>query len=304
LIYTFDQDYEIVWSPPQDTKQIVTNVRGTTEKVISERKKARVSQNKPTSNPPFYYQSLPEKNLGIIKMNRFRSSNNSFEELLEETFTQIESDKIQNLIIDLRNSAGGNSRFSDMLLSYITEKPFSSTSKIEWKISEQMWKNYKDMLPSYVPLGLFYLHPKGRTLLKAQIGEVVVFSEKPNKPKRNALRYHGDIYVLIGSRVFSTATMFAVTIKDYKLGTLIGEETGGLANSYGDKTTFDLPNTHLICRVSHKYFVRPSGKTDKRGVLPDYEVSQTVSDIASEQDTVMQYTKELIRSNPDQARAH
>jgi len=90
--------------------------------------------------------------------------------------------------------------------------------------------------------------------------------------------------------------MFASTIKDYKLGTLIGEETGGLATSYGDIYPFQLPNTRLHCGVSHKRFVRPSGEDDGRGVLPDHQVEINVDDIAAGNDKVMAFAKKLIVS--------
>ena len=76
--------------------------------------------------------------------------------------------------------------------------------------------------------------------------------------------------MLISSHTFSSAADFAATIKDYNIGILIGEETGGLATCYGDVYGFDLPNTHLAAGVSHKYFIRPSGIDDDQGVLPDY----------------------------------
>ncbi|CAH2213789.1 hypothetical protein [Tepidibacter aestuarii] len=66
--------------------------------------------------------------------------------------------------------------------------------------------------------------------------------------------------------------MLSSTVKDYKMGHLIGEETCRLATNYGDIYGFKLPNTGLSTFVSHKYFVRPNGLDTGKGVIPDYDI--------------------------------
>ena len=67
--------------------------------------------------------------------------------------------------------------------------------------------------------------------------------------------------------------MLASAVGDYKLATLIGEETGGWPNSYGEAYSFSLPSTGLIAHASTARFVRPSGDASlKGGVVPDIEM--------------------------------
>ncbi len=82
-------------------------------------------------------------------------------------------------------------------------------------------------------------------------------------------------------------------MKDFGFGTLVGEETGGLANSFGDTYTFRLPNSQIEVRVSYKYFVRPSGEITKGGVMPDHPVLQTASDVAHGRDPAMEFARSL-----------
>lgn len=63
--------------------------------------------------------------------------------------------------------------------------------------------------------------------------------------------------------------LFAAIIKDFSVGTLIGEETGGLASCFGGTYRSQLANSGLSLRISYKYFVRPGNFDDGRGVLPD-----------------------------------
>jgi C-terminal processing protease CtpA/Prc len=128
------------------------------------------------------------------------------------------------------------------------------------------------------------------------IGQVITYTSTPKDPGENSLRFEGDIYVLINSGTYSSAVMFATTVKDYSIATLIGEESGGLATSYGDIYSFTLPNTRLSVGVSHKRFVRPSGEDDGRGVIPDHVVEGDEND---DEDEVMDYTLNLIANTSD-----
>jgi C-terminal processing protease CtpA/Prc len=75
---------------------------------------------------------------------------------------------------------------------------------------------------------------------------------------------------LIGRQTFSSAVDLADAIKTYKLATLVGEETGGRPNGFGEAYVFRLPKSQLAVSVSSARFIRASGDTaDHRGVVPD-----------------------------------
>jgi len=92
------------------------------------------------------------------------------------------------------------------------------------------------------------------------------------QPRAEPLRFGGELFVLIGPRVFSSGTAFASAVRDLGLGTLVGEETGGAASGFGDLYSFELPGSGLRAHSSHKWFVRPSGEANGRGVRPHIEV--------------------------------
>ena len=123
-----------------------------------------------------------------------------------------------------------------------------------------------------------------------------IFETPVIKPKRNPLRFSGNIFVLTGVYTFSSAADFAATIKDFYKGTIVGDESGGLPTCYGDVFKFSLPNSGLKVRVSHKYFVRPSGQDTGRGVIPDYEVKPRPKDLITGEDRVMAFVLDLIRN--------
>jgi hypothetical protein len=294
LVYNFKDDFEVEFISDKDGRHYTRKIAGVTYDTIKNRKKSESNKEEEV----FYsYHSHPDEKIGVIELRKFIELG-KFEKFLQQTFTQIKKEGITDLIIDIRENPGGYSDLADLLLSYITNKPVIKDLNLEIKVSKQIKDWYRSTLCWYVKwLPFQYIHTTWRKIWSTPEGEKVILRSQPEKPKENPLRFNGWIYLIIGPRTFSTATGFAATVKDYKLGTLVGEETGGLATSFGDYYPFDLPNTRLWVFVSHKRIFRPSGEDDGRGVLPDYEVKQSIEDLKKGIDSAMEFTKELIKSN-------
>jgi hypothetical protein len=225
----------------------------------------------------YTYRYMPEYRTGLIEFNQFTDFE-TFEQFLHDTFNKLKEQQASNLIIDIRENRGGNSRLGDALLNYLTDEPFRQYEKYQIKISAQLLKIRQNM-------------PEA----KARIGSLVTGEVSFTQPEDNPLRFTGQKFVLTGRITFSSANCFASAIKCFNIATLIGEETGGTTTSYGDCLYFYMPNSNLRFDVAHKYFVEACGKPDGRGVIPDYEVHQEPEDMAKGIDTVLQFTLNLIR---------
>ena len=229
------------------------------------------------------YRFLPDYNTGILEINTFGNDTLNYKTFLKNTFQKINVQKAKNLIIDIRKNEGGDSLQGELLLKYLTGRPFMQFERADEKISVQadnlqrirQYKSDEDI----------------------QIGSVVTWPGKPQKPGANPLRFYGKKYVLVGCSTFSSANCFASAIKCFNIGTIIGEETGGKTANFGDIYNFKLPNSKLSVQVSKKYFVEACGKPDGRGLLPDYEVKQKPEDTAKGVDTVLQFTLNLIKDS-------
>ena len=83
--------------------------------------------------------------------------------------------------------------------------------------------------------------------------------------------------MLIGSRTFSAAADLAAVVRDYDLGILIGEETGGVRCSYGESLNFSLPYSKISYGISSKRFhaPNPSPDDDQRGTVPHVPIDET-----------------------------
>jgi len=274
LVYGFESPYTV--TVQRNTIRGATRVDRTFLGITLEELKARQSALKQQpEEPPFTFRVLdgdaPE-GVALLDMNRF-AQRDRFTTFLDSVFTVIQDDAVWDLIIDVRGDGGGNSVLGDQLIRYIYDKPYAQTARMDVKVSKQIRKHFASWLPWYVRwnptmAGHFY-----KRLWDAPVGAIVSFEATPDSLPANPLRFKGRIYLLVDAGTFSSATMFAATLKDYGIATLIGEETGGLATAYGELYPFQLPNTHLAFSCSSKRFLRPSGVDDGRGVIPDVEVN-------------------------------
>ena len=80
--------------------------------------------------------------------------------------------------------------------------------------------------------------------------------------------YGGKLYFIQSQFTYSAAILLANLAKQYRLGPVIGEETGGLTTTFTRHNSIMLPNSGLTFYCSDKQF-RHFGTTGSRGVLPD-----------------------------------
>ena len=149
------------------------------------------------------------------------------------------------VIIDARGNGGGSSRACERLLNAMGMKAPSYGMLVRYS------QEAKEQVG--------YLRSSGTCLMK------------PNPAARQNEQV--NLAVLCDRFTYSSATMLCVYVRDGRLGTLIGEASANMPNHYGDITFVALENSHLYASVSHKRFLRPSGETESRMVVPDIETS-------------------------------
>ena len=183
-------------------------------------------------------------------------------------FSEMQNRGTSFLIIDLRINTGGDPDMGDYLLSFLTEKPYRMWSRVDIKLSEHLFEQRTEFTPYRDLAGLI-------------LSELV----DPKTPKRQEYLFKGNLYLLIGPGTFSAATEFAAVVKNYHLGQLIGEETGGRRQSTGDALMDQLPSSAIGFSVSSMVYYASIPNTDDeyRGVLPD--VSPIAEDLIKHEET-------------------
>lgn len=182
-------------------------------------------------------------------------------------FAELKAQRIQNLIIDIRNNGGGNSELGDELLQYLVSKPFSQYEKTLVK--------YSDIRKEYLRKSSGIDSTELKNYLQQISGTVSVINHLKNiiEPKDKNERFTGNVYLLTSGQTFSSAADFANAFKFYKAGKIIGSETGGFIISPGEVVERQLPNSKLFLNVSSTIdFNIGATENDRHGVMPDIQV--------------------------------
>ena len=179
------------------------------------------------------YEIDKENNLAILYLDEC-INNKEYKRVLEELFTKIKENNIENIAVDLRYNGGGDSSVATEFLKYIDIDKY-----IEWK---DEWR-----------LGIFNIKTKQHTV----------------KNKKKKTLFKGNIYVLTSIDTFSSAMDFAMYIKDNNLGKIIGETSANDPNSYGMVSMFKLPNSKIYMQISTKKWYRINENTEEKFIEPD-----------------------------------
>jgi hypothetical protein len=245
-------------------------------------------------NVPYRFEVLQPEDIGLIEYNSCEDLDR-FRQFLHTAFGSFRKANVRVLIIDIRNNSGGNSELNTLLVNYLTVKPWRDFSQ-RTKISPELkawWREgiYKS--------GLITVDEGTRKMIAAHYKEIADLPDGSIQssegelitPPPNDLRFSGHVYLLIGVNTFSSGADLAAQIADNGVGELVGEETGGLASTFGDIYEFSLPNSKIRVDVSQSQYIRPSGKDDAHGILPTYEVKEAAG---GQQDEILKFVKALI----------
>ena len=217
------------------------------------------------------------------------------QEQLKGIFSNLISDSIPNLILDLRFNHGGPSASVEGIYAYLAQKPFCTSVRriVNKKGGFQCFgscpvdADQEDFYPDYEPL------PNGEGFVK----------DGPEWRSPDSLvNYKGRLYVLTNETSFSASTCFAGWVKKQNRGVIVGRETGSAYHQMKAEnfTQYQLPNSEIAIQipmikvvfdtvVNHRF---PYG----RGVLPDYPVNFTPEELSfAHGDSILNYTQQLIR---------
>jgi hypothetical protein len=230
----------------------------------------------PRAEAPFSFERRAvdgQGDVGVLTLRRLRHPRR-FRRFLAAVADSLARRPVRGLVLDLRDNEGGRTRVAKMMLSALTDAPVRLTARKDWKVS----RPFKDYLRRTTTSSAYdaYLDRRPGKVLEIDYAEEPL----PDVP----LKVDAPVAVLIGPRTFSSAVTLAAAMQAYDLGVLVGEETGGRANRFGEGYPFRLPNTGLRVMVSSAYFIQASGRERSRGgVQPDVPVAAPVgveSDLA------------------------
>jgi C-terminal processing protease CtpA/Prc len=209
-------------------------------------------QSQNTAEELFDWRILRGK-IGYLRVDGFHGDlKDAFSAFTRTAFAAFKEQKVRALIIDVRENDGGDDPlWQQGLVNHFTTKPYVQLSHYITRITND----------------------------NAEIGDVIgsIKSEDYDKrftpPPDDPIRFDGPVYVLDGPYSYSAAIQFIVTVQDFGLAKIAGEETAALSCQTGQVKRIDLPWTGLSASTPIIAYTRPSGHGCKRGVLPDVAIA-------------------------------
>lgn len=287
------EDYQITYMEGSSVKSIT--LKGATEGRLDEQ---RIST--PQKNYAFY--ELPDLKTGVIQFNVCEGLE-GFKPFCDSVFTIMKNKGYGNLLIDMRENMGGTTRLGEVLYGYLTDKAISQFDKIETRISEEKRREFVEMNRKYAGWFRWYHYlyypiylrrdAKRRAIMTAKMGTLAVQRFSPEKPEVSPLLFKGKVHLLVSEKTYSAAAIFAATLKQYQLATLVGQETGETTTFTANTVELLMPNTKLVCSASCARIFMVGWKDDGHGVVPD-EIVKRDNDVAGDQE--MEYVIRKIKA--------
>lgn len=207
----------------------------------------------------------------------FSGDEQLYRQFIDSAFVEIKEIASKNLVVDLRNNAGGDDTFSDYLVSYFADRPFTWNLDFTLKTSRFLKEHVRQ---HYDTTAVFW-----KSVLTHKNGEIYNWTFEPSQPQSPGKRFLGDVYVLVNRQSHSQSAATAAQIQDYDFGTIVGEETGDYPSLYASQFQYQLPNTGIPVKVSKGYILRVNGSTTEQGVIPDLFIQDHLLD---EEDEILE----------------
>lgn len=202
-----------------------------------------------------FYEDFAYLKIGSFSTNK-ENTLEIWKQKIDTLFQVINSKKANNLIIDISQNRGGNSKVGNILIDYFSKKPYKSYANKfrltqDYKETAKSLGYYNDELDNYLT------------------DTVIFYGGNRYKPTNNPNRFIGQVYILVGEKTFSSAMMFATIVLDNDLATIIGKgSTKAHPNHFGEIINYETPNTKLHFIVSVKEWIRPSGDRNNNKLEP------------------------------------
>ncbi len=225
-----------------------------------------------------FLKTQNKDSVAYLKIRGF--SKGDYEDFYDAIFKRIDSTKVDNLIIDLRNNTGGRLSEIAYLYSYLTDKKhqFIMPSKMT-KANSFMYPftHYGSLLKKII------IFPIGKIIQLFNVKKIdgqphfIFKGAKMQEPKLEH-NYKGKIYVLINAISFSASSVLSNKLQATERAFFVGEETGGAYNSTvaGIFTPIELPNSKEVLRIGLMVLETPHKTTpDGYGIKPNKYIKTT-----------------------------
>lgn len=228
-----------------------------------------------------------------------------YKEFLAESFAALRKRNVKNLIIDLRGNDGGDADIGFELSRYLAKgnlPPYIASRRLVRNVAAQenlakYLDTYSDELKNALKTGVSAaLYKKAESPYFEILPNENVTTYSAVLPYEN--NFAGKTYIVTDASNASAAFQFINYAQTNKLGTLVGQATGGNKQGINGGNYFFLylPNSQIEIDIP-VYFFAPFEARRDESVIPDVFVKRDARDIGDNFDRELAVVKELIRKN-------
>lgn len=291
LFPSSNENFEIAIKPASKAKLIYSLPYITQQQRIARYEKAfgKVQEDEAT-----WVSTMLNQHTGYLKFGTFAFWNSDFKwkNYIDSCFKVLNDNaNIKNLVIDLRGNEGGSGEIRDYILSMITTKPLmNERASVNCYRYLTIPDSLKPLLSSW---DRSFKMPKNPT--EFFVNDIGLYQKKQQAPvvpiMPNQLAFKGKIYLLVDATCSSATFGLAWTFQYNKLGTIIGETTGGTKRGLNGSEMFffTMPNSKIEIDIPIIYFYTKDVKDE--GVVPDILIKPTQQTIYKNIDPVLNYFK-------------
>jgi hypothetical protein len=203
---------------------------------------------------------------------------------IDQIFAEIKSKGSRDLILDLRGNGGGVSDMGHHIFQYLYPDKFRVMRKLRFQATWETMRYFPKWAPLFVLL---------------RYGHTITFNPGEHAARQRHAFFNGRVFLLVDNGTYSMAAIFATMVRDYKAGTIIGYETGGLPLTYGGPHHFRLKHSGIFCNASFVQLLPPKEwpGDSEHGVIPDIPVTeQGLAQFKNEKDPVLAFALHYIHS--------
>jgi C-terminal processing protease CtpA/Prc len=206
------------------------------------------------------------------------------------SFKTIQQNKIEHVVIDVRENGGGKVSNSILLTKYLSDHSFKVGDSVVATSRKFQYGRYINPL-------LVYWLAMNLGAHKMNDGSIHFRRYEKNffHPKKR-FHYDGQVTLLQGGFSFSATVMFIANLKGQKNITVAGEESGGgyYGNSAMYLPTIILPNSRLRVALPMYRLVMDSTRPKGRGIIPDLYIPPSSGAIKKGIDQKIYQIKQMI----------
>jgi C-terminal processing protease CtpA/Prc len=235
--------------------------------------------------------------VGLLKIHSFAKTNSkeakqNYSKFIKNVFQTLKKERIENLIIDLKNNTGGTDGNAALLASYFFDKPFRYWDKIE--VTESIAKEIKGLYR------LFYKKPKkvdgSYRWRKIWLTKEFDYYETQRPAKNN---FKGKTYIITNGLCVSSCSDFVAILSHNNKAIIVGQETGGgyQGNTSGMMPEVTIPPGFIVTLPLQKYTNAVDLKKNfGHGTKPDYEIIPTFEDWNNKKEIELEFILKLIKN--------